>query len=179
MENPEKSIWGSITEEDEEGIKLAVTYAGNFEGPIVEIGACFGHTTNLIASLKRIDVPLITVENFSWNPFFLPKDIHRQFLKRTIRYAMVHCSTQIFEGEAEKFYLANAKLKPSLVFIDATHYYEPIRRDIAWALSTGCAVISGHDYMNMHPGVIKAVRESFGDNFSVHGSVWIHVNPKR
>jgi len=178
LENPEKSVWGSITEADEEGIRHAVAYASNYEGPIVEIGACFGHTTNLLASLKRLDVTLITVEGFYWNPFYLPKDIHRQFLKRTIRCAIVHCATQIFEGDIEAFYSANVMLKPSLVFIDATHYYESVRRDIDWALSTGCPVISGHDYMDMHPGVIKAVHESFGDNISVYGSVWVHIDPK-
>ena len=178
MENPEKSIWGSITEDDEEGIRHAVTYASNYEGPIVEIGACFGHTTNLLASLKRTDVPLIAVEGFYWNPFYLPKNQHRQFLQRTIRCAAVHCATQIFEGDTSAFYSANAALKPSLVFIDATHYYESIKRDIEWALSTGCPVISGHDYMDMHQGVIKAVHESFGDNISVYGSVWIYKKPK-
>jgi hypothetical protein len=178
VENPEKSVWGSITEDDEKGIEHAVTHASNYEGPVVEIGALFGHTTNLLASLKRLDVPLIAVENFCWNPFYLPKDIHRQFLKRTIRYAIDHCATQIFEGDAAAFYSAKANLQPSLVFIDAGHDYESVKRDIYWALSTGCPVISGHDYTDIHPGVIKAVHESFGDNISVYGSVWIHTSPK-
>jgi hypothetical protein len=178
LESPENSVWGSITEDDEEGIRHAVIHASNYEGPIVEIGALFGHTTNLLASLKRLDVSLIAVENFCWNPFYLPKDMHRQFLKRTIRYAIDHCATRVFEGDAAAFYSANANLKPSLVFIDAGHDYKSVKRDIDWALSTGCPVISGHDYTDIHRGVIKAVDESFGDNISLYGSVWIHTNPK-
>ncbi len=173
-ENPEKSVWGSITEDDEDGIKRAVIQAGNHEGPIVEIGALFGHTTCLLASLKRLGVPLITVENFIWNPFYLPPDVHRQFTRRTLRYALDHCSTQIYDGDAADFYLANATLRPSLVFIDAGHGYESVRRDIDWAVSSGCPVISGHDYTDMHPGVVKAVDETFGDKISLYGSVWIH-----
>lgn len=171
---PEKSVWGSITEEDEEGIKQAVLYASLHEGPIVEIGTLFGHTTNLIASLKQTSVPLIAVENFTWNPFFLSPEVHRRFTRRTLRYVMDHCSTQIFDGDAADFYLANASLKPSLVFIDAENDYKSVKRDIDWAISTGCPVIAGHDYMDIFPEVVKAVDDAFGDKFSLYGSVWIH-----
>jgi Methyltransferase domain len=179
LENAEKSVWGSITEEDEEGIKHAVVLSNEYEGSIVEIGTLFGHTTNLLASLKRIDVPLIAVENFSGNPFHLPQDVHRQFTRRTLRYVLDHCSTQIFDGDAADFYSANKTLRPSLVFIDAGHEYEMVRQDIEWAVSTGCPVISGHDYIDIHPGVVKAVDETFGEKISLYGSVWIHQNHER
>jgi hypothetical protein len=174
LKDPEKSIWGSITEDDEKGVKHAVMLARNHEGPIVEIGILFGHTTNLLASLKREDVLLIGVENFTWNPFRLPADAHRQFTRRTLRYVLDHCSTQIFDGNASDFYLANETLRPSLVFIDASHDYELVKRDIDWAVSTGCPIISGHDYTDIHPGVIKAVKDAFGNSISLYGSVWIH-----
>ena len=174
LKDPGKSIWGSITEEDEQGVRQAVMLARDYEGPIVEIGVLFGHTTNLIASLKQEGVPLIGVENFTWNPFCLPADVHRQFTKRTLRYVLDHCATRIFDGNAEDFYSANKTLKPSLVFIDAFHDYKSVRRDIDWAVSTGCPIISGHDYTDIHPGVIKAVNETFGDTISLYGSVWVH-----
>jgi len=174
LKDPDKSVWGSITEDDEKGVMHAVMLARDYEGPIVEIGVLFGHTTNLLASLKRKDVPLIGVENFTWNPFLLPADVHRQFTRRTLRYVLDHCATRIFDGNAEDFYLANQTLRPSLVFIDAFHDYESVRRDIDWAVSTGCPIISGHDYTDIHPGVIKAVNGTFGDNISLYGSVWIH-----
>ena len=89
-----------------------------------------------------------------------------------------HCSTQIFDGDAADFYSANATLRPSMVFIDAQHDYKSVKQDIDWAVSVGCPVISGHDYHDMCPGVIKAVNESFGDKFTLYGSVWIHQSRK-
>ena len=164
-----------MTSDEEEGIEYAVGLASNYEGPIVEIGALFGHTTCLLASLKKTTIRLIAVENFTWNPFYLPSDIHRQFTKRTLSYVLKYCSTEIFDGNAEDFYLNNPTLKPSMIFIDARHDYESVRYDLNWAISTGCPVITGHDYIDIYPGVIKAVNESFGDNFSLFGSMWVHI----
>lgn len=174
IEAPGESYWGSITEEDEAGIKRAVIQAGKFEGPIVEIGALFGHTTALIASLKRNETPLFAVDNFTWNPFGLTPKEHRLFLMRTIRLAIDQSSTRVFDGSASEFYAANPDLKPSLVFIDAAHDYSSVRRDIEWAISTDCPVISGHDYSSLCPGVIRAVDELLGKSISLFGSVWIY-----
>ena len=174
LRNPDKSVWGSITKEDEIGIGRAVEAARAFNGPIVEIGALFGHTTNLIASLKSPDTPLIAVENFTWNPFFLDAEVHRQFTKRTLRFVMDHCNTSIFDGDAEKFYQSGSHVRPSMVFIDALHNYEGVKRDIEWAVESQCPVITGHDYTDLHPGVVRAVNEFFGDKISVTGSVWMH-----
>ena len=174
METPKESYWGSITEEDEVGIRHAIIQASKFEGPIVEIGALFGHTTAFIASLKRNEVPLYAVDNFTWNPFGLTPKEHRLFLMRTIRFAIAHCSTQVFDGSAADFYAANPGLNPSMVFIDAAHDYQSVRRDIEWAISAGCPVISGHDYSDICPGVIRAVDEIWGKNISLFGSVWIY-----
>jgi len=54
------------------------------------------------------------------------------------------------------------------VFIDADHVYENVKKDIlAWLpkVKSG-GTIAGHDYVSYHPGVIQAVNEIFGDNFS-------------
>jgi predicted O-methyltransferase YrrM len=50
------------------------------------------------------------------------------------------------------------------VFIDADHVYESVKRDIiAWLpkIKPG-GIIAGHDYCDVHPGVIQAVNEIFG-----------------
>jgi hypothetical protein len=175
LENSDWSAWGSITEEDEAGIKAAVALASLYEGPIIEIGALFGHTTNLLGTMKKPEVQLIAVDNFTWNPFGLSQDKHRQFTKRSLRYLLENCSTSIYDGASESFYSANQDMKPSMVFIDAGHDYDSVKKDIDWAIRSNCPVICGHDYhKGLHPGVAKAVDESFGDDIEIYGSVWLH-----
>jgi hypothetical protein len=65
-----------------------------------------------------------------------------------------------------------------LVFIDAEHDYENVRKDIlAWdPLIKEGKIICGHDYASREKGVIKAVNEIYGkDNIEVihPGSVWV------
>jgi predicted O-methyltransferase YrrM len=51
------------------------------------------------------------------------------------------------------------------VFIDADHVYENVKKDIlAWMpkIKKG-GIIAGHDFVNIHPGVIQAVCEIFGE----------------
>ena len=170
------TAWGSITEEDEKGIQRAVGLAASHPGSIIEVGSLFGHTCNYIATLKDPQKELIAIENFAWNPFALPKEAHKKFLERTLRVAIEHRNTRIYEGNVVDFYLANRTMKPSMVFIDAEHDYASVKRDIDWALSVGCKVISGHDYTSLHPGVVKAVDEAFGRKIEVWGSVWIYQN---
>lgn len=175
-EHADKTTFGSITEEDELGIKKAVENANLFDGAIVEIGTLFGHTTNLISTIKLKEKKLIAVENFGWNPFSLPKEAHQLFLRRTLRYGLNHLNVSIYEGDAASFYAKNRDMKVSMVFIDAGHDYKSVIRDIEWAISVNCKVIAGHDYVDIHPGVIEAVKEKFGDKIELIGSVWIHFN---
>lgn len=173
-ENNEKVTWGSITEEEEVGVRAAVSYAATHKGPIIEIGALFGNTTTLLATLKQSHVELITVENFSWNPFQLTQDEHRQFTMRSLRYLLEHASTEIYDGSSEAFYSANEDLNPSMVFIDAGHDYDSVKKDIEWAVARKCPVISGHDYTELYPDVVRAVDEAFANEVELYGSVWVH-----
>lgn len=173
-EHADKTAYGSISLEDEKGIERGIELAANNPGPIIEIGTLFGHTTNLIATKKATEKPLIAVENYIWNPFQLPKGAHKMYLHRTLRYVMDHANVSIAETDAANFYRENPTLKPSMIFIDAEHDYHSVKRDIDWAKSVGCEVIAGHDYLPLHPGVVKAVSEAFGKEIEVYGSVWLH-----
>ncbi len=173
IENRASTVWGGISEEDERGIREAIARAEAFKGPIVEIGALFGWTTQLIASLKAPKKELIAVDNFCWNPFCIPADDHRIITRRTLHYVMQHCHTRIFDGSAAEFYQSYNGPTPSMVFIDADHSYEASKADIAWAVAQGVPVIAGHDYKPLHPGVMQAVDETFPGRFGVHGSVWV------
>lgn len=63
-----------------------------------------------------------------------------------------------------------------MVFIDADHRYEGVKRDLQWAISMKVPVIAGHDYDDESPDVKRAVNELFGDSIETFGSVWIHQN---
>lgn len=60
-----------------------------------------------------------------------------------------------------------------LVFIDAIHLYEAVKKDIAaWLPKVRPGgILCGDDYTNDFPGVIKAVKEAFGEVY-VQGAVW-------
>lgn len=172
-ENQNSSIFGSITEIDEKGIAAAVRLASKYSGPVVELGTLFGHTTVLLADLLAGEKKLITIDDFSWNPFCLPKDIHRQFTTRTLRYFLARNQIELYEGSAKHFYAAHPDLQPSLVFVDASHEYKDVCDDLDWCIARKCPVICGHDYCAEHREVIDAVSERFGEHVTVFGSVWI------
>ena len=60
------------------------------------------------------------------------------------------------------------------LFIDADHTYEGCKQDILdWMpfVRPG-GVICGHDYIDMFPGVKRAVHETLGYDVAVSGSIW-------
>ena len=173
LEHRDVTVWGGISEEDERGIREGVARAARHDGPIIEIGALFGWTTQLLASLKSPAKELIAVDNYCWNPFMLPADDHRVITRRTLYYCLEHCRTRLFDGSTDEFYRTYNGPTPSMVFIDADHSYAGASADIAWARGLGVPVIVGHDYQRLHPGVVRAVDEHFGTRFEVFGSVWI------
>lgn len=67
-----------------------------------------------------------------------------------------------------------------LVFIDAIHLYEEVKKDIsAWMLKVkNEGILCGDDYIEQFPGVIRAVDEMFGDNKIVKDGVWSVVVKK-
>jgi predicted O-methyltransferase YrrM len=69
--------------------------------------------------------------------------------------------------------------KPEMVFIDGTHKYDAVRRDIAaWMplLSPG-GLICGHDYAPWFPGVVQAVKELVPGFKRVADSIWYFEVP--
>jgi hypothetical protein len=173
------SLWGSVSEEDERELIELTGIASGISGPIVEIGALFGFTTQLFATYKPAEKPLIAVELFAWNPFGIPAKDHRAMTRRVLRYNLTHSNTTLFDGANRDFYKTYKGERPAMVFIDADHEYEGVKEDIAWAVKTGVPLITGHDYNAGWPGVRRAVDEAFGAEIRVGGSVWSHFNPGR
>ena len=62
------------------------------------------------------------------------------------------------------------------IFIDADHEYDGVIQDIKiWypKVKKG-GVIAGHDYTEYFSGVIKAVKEYFGEDYDINRTSWIH-----
>src|ERR1039458_3774239 len=55
------------------------------KGPIIEIGTLFGWSTRIICLFMDKDRELITVDNYSWNPFGLPPDMHFETTRTVLK----------------------------------------------------------------------------------------------
>lgn len=166
---------GSVLPEELPLLKELVELSAERDGPIVEIGTLYGFTTQHIAEYKKSDQELITVDNFSWNPIGLTAEAHRDFCFRALHFLRKCANTTIYDGSGRNFYLSYDGETPAMVFIDADHSYEGVKEDLEWAVKRGIPIISGHDYSDAHPGVVRAVDETFPDNLRVLGSVWAHI----
>ena len=69
---------------------------------------------------------------------------------------------QAVDQDKNEFFASYCGPAPSLVFLDAIHDYPETSKDIAWAKTVGAAVIAGHDYSDVFPGVVQAVDEAGG-----------------
>jgi hypothetical protein len=59
-----------------------------------------------------------------------------------------------------------------MVFIDAEHNYDAIKRDLINWLPKAKKLICGHDYCTTFPGVVNAVTEVIGEPDGVAGTIW-------
>ena len=142
-------------------------------GLIIEIGTLFGKSTMVIASNKPPECELITIDNYSWNPFGLPSVIHYQITQHFLYDAINKYNVKVFNIDKEDFYAQFSDTTPSLVFLDAIHTYSETKKDILWAKRINARLICGHDYDQVkHPEVVKAVNE-FGGPKELVKSLWV------
>jgi predicted O-methyltransferase YrrM len=168
-------FWGSLTDEEEEALSSIIERYCKDQGPIIEFGTLFGTTTLLMAGRKGLNQRLITLDNFSWNPFMMPNKDHERFTRRCLRYVIDNSSVELVNDDINLFKSNWEGGAPALVFLDADHRYEAVKSDIEWSVDSGAKVICGHDFGTEWPGVERAVREIFGSNFSTSGSLWWSV----
>jgi hypothetical protein len=78
-----------------------------------------------------------------------------------------------FKGSSEEAarHYAKTGAKFDIVYIDAEHDYESVKRDIAAWKPLAKRIVSGHDFHSF-PGVKKAVSEEFS-SFQTQGNVWM------
>ena len=168
-------FWGSLSHEEEEALLAVIETHCKGQDPIIEFGTLFGTTTLLIAGAKEPGQRLITLDDFSWNPFMMPNKDHERFTRRCLRYVIDNTSVELVNDDINLFKSNWKGGAPALVFLDADHRYEAVKSDIEWSVARGAKVICGHDFGAEWPGVERAVREIFGSNFSTSGSLWWSV----
>jgi len=140
----------------------------------IEIGTLFGLTARSVALKTSLQVT--AVDNFSWNPFGLRGDEHEAFARRILEGSDVHLiRSDSIEFLLEKIY----EPSKTIVFLDGSHTYEDVRREIVICREKGVRVISGHDYGREAFGVTRAVNEILGDAIEVKGTCWRWVSPER
>jgi hypothetical protein len=148
-----------------------VKQAGNYYGPIIEIGTLLGTTTTRMALWKSARQQIITVDNYGRNPWRLPPELHHA-LAAEVLFGLVETGhVEQVRMDKNEFYQAYDGPAPALVFLDAVHTYQETKFDIEWARGVGASIICGRDYCERFPGVIQAVDEC-GHVAQLRGSLW-------
>lgn len=179
LEDPDTFVFGGLTAADEARLVELVRRAAAYDGAIVEFGTLFGITTRLIVDAARPGQSVITVDDFSWNPFGLPSTAHERFTRGVLRPELSAGRLELRAGSSAEFRRHYRGPAPALVFLDADHSLAAVRDEIAWARAAGAAIVCGHDYGVARFGVTRAVDEAFGPGgVSVGGTVWSWEGPR-
>lgn len=172
LDRPDSTNFGSVTKEEAKGLRHAVEIANQFSGPMIEVGTLFGHTALIIAGYKSQDKKLFTIDNYSWNPFHLSPEAHREFTLNSLLLATEQHQVEVVDGSSDEFFKNYSGESPSLVFLDGAHDYRSVKSEIDFAKSLGTRVIAGHDYKIDHQDVMRAVDEQF-EKITLFESLWV------
>lgn len=149
---------------------------------IMEIGVFEGSSLVAVSDIiKRKGLNIVAVDLFD----ALNKEIDGisvfsdGLLKRFMGYMRkADLRPTVICGESEDAFRAMMTKKFSLIFIDADHSYEGVKKDIAnlWPLVKHGGVLAGHDYGINYPGVKQAVTEFISlnklDDVRIEGEIW-------
>ncbi len=132
-----------------------------------ELGLAKAHTSRIL--MEKSSLSLLVGVDLGRRPerYEAQLALSKQYPSR---YRLLTMST----GAASRVVLENFF---DFVFVDAGHSYTAVRSDILhWTPKVrkgGC--ICGHDYHEKFPGVIRAVKECFGDSFVVFPeyTIWV------
>lgn len=156
---------GGLTEEEKSGL---VKWIGESRR-VVEIGTLFGFTAKRIVAETQAKV--IAVDNFSWNPFGMPANLHEAFTREILATELKSGHVELVRTDAQEFLKTLRDV--DFVFLDGDHRYEAVKAEIELVKSAGVKVIAGHDYDNALFGVTRAVEETLGKPDEVAGMCWL------
>lgn len=102
-----------------------------------------------------------------------PDALYREFLTNMLQCGLNRC---IWHVRTDSVDAASRERRASanFCFIDGSHDFASVRRDLeAWlpVMKPG-ALLAGHDINQ--PDVARAVRDTFGEDFEIEGSCWLH-----
>lgn len=171
--------YGATIAGDLEVLKKLVKSFGNQPVQVVELGTFIGDSAKAMSDAGAI---VHTIDNWKGSLRDLSHSTYRVYGKDQVRFAMqrnlgrrLHNTVFSYEGDSAKAADTWHGDKVDMVFIDAGHEYDEVKRDIdAWLKHVRVGgILSGHDYCPAFPGVMKAVQEKFGEGaFNVDGNVW-------
>lgn len=156
---------GGLTEEEKSGL---VKWIGESRR-VVEIGTLFGFTAKRIVAETQAKV--IAVDNFSWNPFGMPANLHETFTREILATELKSGRVELVRIDAQEFLKTLRDV--DFVFLDGDHRYEAVKAEIELVKSAGVKMIAGHDYGNALFGVTRAVEETLGKPDDVVGMCWL------
>jgi hypothetical protein len=137
---------------------------------VIELGSWKGRSTHALASGCKGTV--YAIDHWKGSN----KDLTRELASKEDVYS-------VFKENMKKFNnltVINKNIEDAvgdvpeadMVFIDAEHNYEAIKRDIITWLPKAKKIICGHDYSLTFPGVVNAVTEIIGEPDGVVGTIW-------
>ena len=135
----------------------------------IEIGTLFGLTARSVAA--ETDANVIAVDNFCWNPFGLTPAQHEAFTRRILSGSGVELvnvdAVDFLGGLSSRVDAARA-----FVFLDGSHAYADVKREIEICKAQDIKTIAGHDFGNNRFGVTQAVKDTLSEPDEVSGMCW-------
>ena len=135
---------------------------------ILEIGSYLGRSTRALAD----NTPGVVLALDDWQG---PRDAEHEdnlFAKFTENMQGANYAAYVV-NHADGIYMLEGQKVFDMIFLDGSHEYEDVKRDIEkWlpCLMPG-GLICGHDYSNEYPTVKRAVTEIFKE-CGVYGTIW-------
>ena len=133
---------------------------------MLEIGSYMGESTAMFASSMIFDEihcidPFIGTEEFNSRHSYSWEDVYEEFKINTRFFNNVNLHMGLSYNLYDKFEDGQF----DLIYIDANHEYDDVKRDIELYLPKLAknGLIGGHDYHEIWPGVIEAVNDTLGE----------------
>jgi hypothetical protein len=149
---------------------------------ILEAGCYKGRSTRAMADNTKGIIHAIDPWDGHYEGYENFKDEAQKFLKKDASSIRLEFYLNLFDHLVDgkvimnqiPFHKFNPSINPNMIFIDANHAYEAVKRDILHAISLmpHGGLLCGHDYCGEWLEVCKAVDEVFGRGISTEETIW-------